>query len=247
MAKWFQTRKEDLPENIRELEPDKLSKAVKDAEEWGTELVGAREKLKDYDTLKAKADGADAQKTELDTVKARLAELEGNQDTDRNKDSNRQKGPASVFVNEDEAFNARLAPILGAVTQTGALAARATAREAIQNAERGHVELKIWNKYQGEINTLMAKENPTNQINPNSWVNAFIYVKGLHVSELMDHASKKTDVFAEVGSQSGNMGGGNDESDKDKLSPQELDIAKKFKMTPEKYLERKKAMKFVSA
>ncbi len=246
MAKWFQTRKEDLPENLRELEPEALSKAVADASKLAAAEKDATDAKADRDRIKAEAD---TQKTEFDSVKSRLAAIEaggGGDDEKDDKDKNRNKGPASVFVNEDDAFNSRLAPLTGAVTQAGALAARMTAREAIQNANNGHVELKIWNKYQNEINTLMSKEQATNQINPNSWVNAFIYVKGLHVSELMDFASKKSDVFAEVGSGTG-TGTGHDDSDKDKLSPQELDIAKKFKMTPEKYLERKKGMKFVSA
>jgi hypothetical protein len=245
VAKWFQTRKEDLPKNLQEMEPEALSKAVDDAQKWGEELVGAREKLKELDTLKAKST---EQQTEVERMKARIQELEGNQDHDDDDDDKgkgkKRTGPQSVFLNEDEAFAERLGPLHAMVTQTGAMTARSTAREAIGNSKNGTVEMRIWNKYQNEINTLMTKEHPTNQINPTSWVNAFIYVKGLHSDDLMELASKKTDVFAEVGSSSGNMH--EDNKDNDKLSPQELDIAKKFKMTPEKYLERKKGMKFSS-
>jgi hypothetical protein len=244
MAKWFQTRKEDLPESIRELSPEDLDKALRDKKALEDSLTAKDTEL---NTLKTTVE---SQKTEFQTVKDKLAALEAGGGNREIKDEG-SKGPASVFVNEDQAFADRIGtatgPLAAAAYGAGALAARMTAREAIQGAANGHIETKIWNKYANEINTLMAKEAPANQINPHSWINAFIYVKGMHFTDLQDLATKKTDVFAEVGSSSGAGSGGNGDENKDKLSPQELEIAKKFRMTPEKYLERKKAMKFVTA
>jgi hypothetical protein len=241
VAKWFQTRKEDLPESIRELSPEDLDKALKDKAALESRAAQLDTEI---NTLKTST----VQKTEYDEVKQKLADLEARiagSDPDPKPDP-KPTGPASVFVNEEQAFRDRTAGLAGIAYQSGALAARMTAREAVQNSKDGRLEMKIWDKYANEINTLMTRDSPDNQINPQRWMSAFIYVKGMHFNDLQAAKDKKEDVFAETGSSTGDFTPDN-KTDKDKLSPEELKIAEKFKMTPEKYLERKKNMKFVGA
>jgi hypothetical protein len=242
MSRWFQKKEEELPEKLRGKSEEDLVKAMEDAEALKASLAA-----KDTEVATLKTAG-ETQKTELETIKAKLTELEAGGGTPQRRQSDQSTGPASVFVNEEQAFRDRTAGLHAMTTVSGSLAARLTAREAVQNAKEGRTETRIWDKYANEINTLMSKEVSERQIDPRSWLNAFVYVKGLHMGELMESMSKKTDVFAEVG---GSTGGGLDttggDDKKDALSPAELEIAKKFKMTPEKYLERKKSMKFISA
>lgn len=242
MSRWFQKKEEELPEKLRGKSEEDLVKALEEAEALKASLTTKDTELASLKTT------SEAQRTELDGVKAKLTELEANANNPRRRASdgeNSNVGPASVFVNEEQAFLDRTAPLRAQVAQAGSLSARMTAREAVQNAKEGRVEIRIWDKYANEINTLMAHEHPDRQIDPRAWANAFIYVKGLHMGEILDAKDKKSEFFAESGTTGG--GGGmqtDDKGEKDQLSPQELEIAKKFKMTPEKYLERKKGMRF---
>lgn len=237
MARWFQKKEEELPEKLRGKSEEDLIKAMDDAVAHKAALDAA---VAEGTATKAEVTAA---KTEIETLKAKMAELEANK-TPQRRESDQPTGPKSVFENEDEAFAQRTAPLSARLTVAGSLAARMTCKEAIENGANSRVELRIWNKYANEVNTLMAKEHPDRQIDPRGWMNAFIYVKGMHSAELLAAAAKKEDVFAEPGG--GNGEGLKVEEKKDELSPAEIEIAKKFKMTPEKYLERKKSMKFSS-
>lgn len=235
MARWFQKKEEELPEKLRGKSEEDLVKALDDALAHKTALDAAV-----AEGTATKAELATA-KTEIETIKAKMVELENK--PPQRRESDQPTGPKSVFENEDEAFAQRTAPLNARLTVAGSLAARMTCKEAIENGANSRTELRIWNKYANEVNTLMSKEHPDRQIDPRGWMNAFIYVKGIHSAELLEAAAKKTDVFAESGSQGGGDGMKVEEK-KDELSPAEIEIAKKFNMTPEKYLERKKAMKF---
>ena len=237
MSRWFQKKEEELPEKLRGKTEEELVKALDDAIAHKAALDTAVAEGTATKTELATA------KTEIETIKAKMAELEQRQ-TPQRRESDQPAGPKSVFENEDEAFAQRTAPLNARVTMAGSLAARMTCKEAIENGNNSRVELRIWNKYANEVNTLMSKENPDRQIDPRAWFNAFIYVKGMHSAELLEAAAKKTDVFAEGGAQGGGEGLKDQNEKRDELSPAEIEIAKKFKMTPEKYLERKKAMKF---
>ena len=235
MSRWFQKKEEELPEKLRGKTEEDLVKAMEEAE-----ALRASAAEKDAEVARLR-ESQTSQQTEFEAVKAKLAELEANAAPTWNEEP---KGPASVFVNEEQAFIDRTSGLRQQIAQSGALTARLTAREAVQNSTTGRTDMRIWDKYANEINTLMSREAPDRQIDPRSWANAFIYVKGLHFSDLLDAQANKKDIFAEPATSSGTVP--ETEKQEDKLTDQELEIAKKFKMTPEKYLERKKAMRFVN-
>lgn len=228
---WF--KKEDLPEELQGKTPEEiktyLAQQKKDADDAKAALATANA-------------AAETQKTEFEGVKSRLASIEANRtNANANTNNNTQrepKEPTSFLVDEDAAFNERVAPVVNLALHGAAMSARMMAFQSIPAREQ-----KLFNKYASEVEGIMAKESPERKVYAQTWLNAWTYVKGLHTQELVDAAAKGDNAFfAESGSSTGNVAGNGHEDKKDELTDAEKDIARKMKISPEAYLKNKKGI-----
>jgi len=237
---------------------DKLS------EELGMTPAEIRQAIKDGVDLKARAG---ALETELNTTKASLTSVQNGYDEVKSKMNELEanyRRPAtpqtpktytSVVDDEDRAFNERFndaaQPVAMAAVKAGSNAAKMEARLSLQDkfskTPGGRIShARLWDKWRGEIEKAANEVQPqTNLMMAQTWLNIFDYIKGKHIEEMME---KPTD-FIESVSQAAEVKIGN-EPPPDRLADSESDVVKKMMkeskfMTPERYLEAKKKMRFV--
>jgi hypothetical protein len=221
---WFKKQGEELPTELQGLEP--------------ADLVNAVNKARDVDQLRTELTAANERLSEVDTVKAQLAQLEQRLRPPENSGGNNNGGnkPTSFLVDEERAFAERIAPLAVATFENQAQSAKFMARSSLKNP----IDAKIWDKYEAEIDQVMQGIALQFRAQPQVWINALDTVAGRHRHEISKMQSEKTDFFAETASGGGNGGpGGGQEQDED-LSPQETNIALKMGLKPEDYKKYKK-------
>lgn len=132
---------------------------------------------------------------------------------------------------------------LAAIALHGAISsARLLADSFIRG--QGPLEGRLWNKYCNEVYARVDKMDPAARAIAQTYVDQFIYVKGIHLNDITKDAQKAGDqFFSESGGSTGH-GLPEPEVKDDTLTPAELAQAKKYGVTPERWLERKKTLKF---
>lgn len=205
----------------------------KTPEQVAAELVRLSVALGEADSVKAEL----TQKTsELSEMTNRIKALEGVKPAvTRAPDATRE--PTSVLVDEEAAFNERLQPIVAGVLNVAAQTAKMTAESRIrQNPIHG----RLLSKYQAEVQALYATVPQQYQQYPETYERIFQQVLGSHLDELLQEQAKGDgSLFTE--------GGGGQLPVETKslelvLTADEMDIAKKMKITPEAMLASKKQM-----
>lgn len=156
------------------------------------------------------------------------------------------KGPpteADWLTNPNEAFQRSIAPLAAVAMHGSIMAAKAEAERFIQ--QQSPLERRLWNKYITEITNGVNSLSPEQKILPQTWINQFTFVKGIHLADVAKEAQGGGDTFfAETASSTGGgLPSGNEKND-DKLTPEEEKIAKRLGRTPEQYLAQKKKMQF---
>jgi hypothetical protein len=238
---WF-NKDDEVPERLKGKTPQQILQELEAADALKakqTELE-ASSSVRDQEFT--------ATKTEFEATKARLAQLEANQNRREEPppDQRQRTGPTSVLVDEDRAFSERVGPIAALALHSGALAAKQEARRQVEIRSRdpkNKNDLGIFLRYEAEIEDLMSKEAPERKIMPQTWLNAFTYIKGIHVSDIVASVQKGESFGLEGGSSSQAPP---EEPKDDKLSAEELRIAAKMRVSPENYLKQKKAMTTVA-
>lgn len=235
---WFNSAGRDVPEKLKgKSEADILAameKAEK-ADQLATEKAAA-------DTAKAKADADLATlQTEHSSVKSRLSQLESNA-TRQQQPPPERKGPTSVLLDEETAFQERLTPLYLQQAQQGALMAMQLAANDISQDPRKAALLK---KHKAEVDARFATVPIQFKADPMSYKNCFNVVMGEHMEELLTAASKKEgEFFVEDSSHAARPA---ESKQSDKLDEAEVKIAARMGVTPEQYLARRKSMQFVGA
>jgi DNA-binding transcriptional MerR regulator len=198
-------------------------------------------------------------KTTLSTVensftetKKRLDSLEANT---RQSVKKEERTFTSILDDEDKAFDERFAdraqPLAAATFAVGKNTAQMQARLSLEGrfmkTSGGQIRLtKLWDRWLPEIEDAASKSNSAELMNSKTWINIFDYIKGKHIEELME----KPDTFVE------GVASSTDTTVKEGVKPEKLNdeensiIAKMAResknVTPERYQEMKKKMKFVS-
>jgi hypothetical protein len=111
------------------------------------------------------------------------------------------------------------------------MAAKLYARQSLSGRD-----LKIWGKYEKEIDQTMNGFTPEQRVNPQSWVLALTLAKGNHQEEIAKAESSGTDFFSEGPSHSAPP----EVKNEDKLTPEEEEVCKTFHWDPKGYLAQKK-------
>jgi len=95
---------------------------------------------------------------------------------------------------------------------------------------------KIYRKYKDEVVKTVNTFNVQTRVMPQSWFNAFIYVKGLHDLDIQKAESSSTDFFSETPSR----GEHHEEPPADTLTDEEKAVCKAMHWSEEGYLKQKK-------
>ena len=234
---WF--KDDEVPDKLKGKTPQEIAKALEDAEELKAKHMEleAAAATKDQELT--------ATRSEFEATKQKLQEIEANRNRQAESEP-RRGGPTSVLVDEDKAFAERVGPVAMVALQSGMLAAKQEARRQVEIKSRdpkNKNDLGIFLRYEAEIEDLMSKEAPERKIIPQVWLNAFTYIKGIHVNDIIASVQKGEAFGLEGGSTS--QAPPTEQND-DKLSPEELRVASKMRVSPENYLKQKKAMKPVA-
>lgn len=250
MAFWNQNK---LPAEYRNKTEDEIAAML---------AAGATAQT-DAQRLKTEKEAAEAAKTQLESQanagrdaverlkklrEAGLVDDDGNPVTRQeggHRETNTQGPPSEAewLTNPNDAFQ-RANATTAAVAMHGAImSARLLAEQFIQR--QGPVERRLWDKYSAEIQKGVDGLSPEMKILPQTWINQFTFVKGMHLSDVVKEAQGSGDAFFSETAQStgGGLPGGNEEKN-DKLTPEEEKVARRMGRTPEQYLAAKKNMKF---
>jgi hypothetical protein len=246
---WLKS-KEDLPPELRDMDPADIVAAVKRSKELETELAAQKtantELSSKFETFSTEFDTkVEAKVTEL-VAKAR-GESGGGSGGGGNGGGggSRTETLADFLTEPDKAFAQRSAPLAALTLNTAGYVAKEAARRKFQTAQRmnqgKNFDGYFFEKFENEIEEL-ARTVPAQQLaNPVTWEHIYFNVKGRHADEI---AQQYKDGKLEIGIESGSTGArGNqnqNDNDADKLTPQELKIAAKMGRTPEQFLEQKK-------
>jgi len=225
--KWserFGRQDSEIPKELEGKTPEEIAAALQKAADIETKLQTA-------ETARQTAEGALATaNTQFEDMKTKLAALEaghGNQlDTVVDPDE-----PPSPWIDPAKFVQDQTKGTTAVALQAGMMTARMYFQQGLQGDD-----IKIFSKYSGEVDKIIGTFVPEQRVMPQSWFNAFLYVKGLHLNDIMKAKQDNTDFFSETASRGVNQ----EPPPADRLSPDEEEVCKKFHYDPAKYLANKK-------
>lgn len=230
---WWQNRNDDeLPAELRGKKPEEIAAALKKASEIEQQLTAEK-------TAREAAEAkVNANQTEFDSIKAKLAEIEAGTrhvETPVLED----EGPISPWTDPSKFVQDQTKGIAAVAITTGMMTAKMYFMQ--QLTER---DVKIFKKYEKEVEAGVMTFAPEARVMPQSWFNCFMFAKGVHENDIKKHESEKTDFFAETASR----GGGDQHIDDDegKLTAEEEETCRVMHWDPKGYLARKKASQLTS-
>lgn len=234
MQGWWGKDESKVPEALRSLTPEQIVEQLKAAAEAKTKAAELEAKLQESTTAQQTF------KTELDSTKQRLAEIELNS---RKPPAREPESIPSIVEDEEAAFNARLSPLRAGILANAAQNALIVARQRIST---NPVDAAVLKKYGKEVDQLYETVPFESRASEMAYINCFKIVKSDHFDELHTELQKESGgLFSEP------VGGGKppeqNVTKEEKLSPEEERIAKRFGMTTEQYLAQRKGMNYVGA
>lgn len=249
MANWFKREEEkDIPEELKGKSAKEIAEMLKAAEATKAEVATLKTANEQKDTQLAGLN------SEVGQVKQKLQELEASRRQPQQQQQ--QEEPADWLTDPEKAATQRISAAVAPVAQVAMNSARITARlvaeqRLLSNDQlNGTMNARFFAAWSGEIDAIAKNTNPVQLSVPEGWLTIFDIVKGRHADELMDvEKRKKQYSFLESG-RSSSVTTSNDNTNKpakDQLTEQELKVCQNMKITPEKYLERKRAMTYVNA
>jgi len=245
MAFWNQNK---LPAEYRNMSEDQISALLTAGKAAETDKTKLQSDLDAANAAKTKAEGdltaANTKLTEtskwVEKVKKEGLVVEPENG------GNQPQGPpsdAEWLTDPTGSFQRSVASTTAVALHGSMMAARLLADQHIQG--QGPVEKRLWNKYIKEVEALVNALPPDQRILPQTWINQFIYVKGLHINDVVKEAQGQGEAFfSETAVSTGKGMPEGHQADNDTLTEQEKAIAKKMGRTPEQYLAQKKKMQF---
>lgn len=222
MALWGK-KEEELPEILRGKKPEEIVQALSDAEKIRTDKEAA-----DAARAEAERKATEAQ-TALEQAQTKLRELEagaGKQTT-----TPETSEPASPWIDPDKYVAEQTQGIKNTALMSGMLTAKMYFQQQLSQRDS-----KIFKKYEKEVDQTVGTFVPEQRVMPQSWFNAFLYVKGLHEGEISKAEREGSDFFSETPSRSVNE----PPVAPDKLTAEEEMVCRTMHWDPKKYLEQKK-------
>jgi hypothetical protein len=242
-------KKEEQAQAVLKAIPDSLKeKSLDEITALLSEAPGLKTKLGELETARS----ADTEKVtglsrELAETRARLASIEANGS------GGRQSTPPDELANfveePDKAFSQRAGPIASLAVRTSAQTARILAQQQLDNMDMSSngkvMDGRLFRAWGAEIDTESNKYQTTQLTDPKAWIGIFYFLKGTKADELRDPEIRKTKYnFLEPSTTHHEPP---EKKDEDVLTDEEKRVAARMGVTPENYLKRKKAIKFVGA
>lgn len=249
--------KNKLPAEYKDMTEDQIAAALAAGKDATAKFEAAENARKAAEAATAAANSKVAAGQD---AAARLKKLQEAGIVDENGDPIRQttdgggrnnppppSGPpteADWLTDPNGSFQRSVAPLTAVAMHGAIMAAKAEAERFIQS--QSPIERRLWNKYHKEISDLVNALSPEQKILPQTWINQFTFVKGMHIADVAKEAQGSGDAFFSetAGSTGGGMPGANDTKKDDQLTEKEIQIAKRMGRTPEQYLAMKKKMQF---
>lgn len=221
--------RDQLPLELRDRDPREIIEALNKLKELEEKSAGFDKTKSDLETQ------LNTHKTEAETMRQKLQELEANITNAQQQYQQQQPQPEPPNIWSDPAtyINQATAP-----TQWIALSAHRGLAKMEFERDLEPRDSKIYQKYAKEVEQAMQGfKDPTQHIQKQNWRNAFMYVKGMHEQDIAKQESEGTPFFSEPASR----GGGEPAMpQEDKLTDEEQEICRRFHWDPEGYLKRKK-------
>jgi hypothetical protein len=213
---------EEVPEELRGRSPSDVARDLREAK-------AAQKKADEAEAARAKAaEENDLNKSELEKMRLRMTELEANQ---RPPEQPVEEEPPSPWLDPEKFVDSRMTGLSAVALSSGMMTAEIYFKQNLNPRD-----LKIYNKYKDEIVKGVNTFSPPQRVMPQSWMNMFIYIKGLHDQDIQKAESDRTDFFSEPSSR----GLPHEDEPDEKLTPDEEEVCRKFHYDPKAYLERKK-------
>jgi len=245
MPNWFK-KEEKLPPELEGKTPEQVAASLKEAEDLKTRLATLEAERTTEKNL------VETMKNDFNATKTRLQELEAN--------AKKQPPPPPVekvgFVEDgDQAFTQRFNEQVAPTTAIAVTAAQQVARMSAENhlssldSQNNTMDARLFRAWAQDIDGEAKKYNPTQLIQPQSWLSIFYFIKGIRAEELANpEIRKKKYSFLEPARSNGTPPTNNDNKPaNEQLTPEELRVANRMGVSPENYLKRKKSMQFVNA
>ena len=245
MANWFSKKEEELPPELKGKTPEQIAASLKEADEVKTRLQALEgERATEKQTVVDMTNN-------FNTMKTRLQELEANA---KKAPSPPPEEKANFLEDGDRAFNQRfnenVAPTTAIAVGAAQQVARISAQQHLQNldAQNNTMDARLFTAWSADIDSEAKKYQPTQLIQPQSWLSIFYFIKGVRADELANpEVRKKKYSFLEPARSSAPPPDGKEKSATDQLTDQEIHAAKMMHKTPEQYLAQKKKMQFINA
>lgn len=226
-GKRFENDDDEVPEELRGKSPKEVAAALKKAKEIEAKQAEVEE------TRLASEKKAGEIQVEIDALKARNAELEANRPkTPEELEAERLAAePASPWVDPQKFVADQTKGIAAVALNSGMMTAKMYFTQNLSGRDQ-----KIFKKYEGKVNEVVNTFAPETRVMPQSWMNAFLYVKGLHDVDIHKAESTNTDFFSETPSR----GQQQDEPPQDRLTEEESAMCKAMHWDEAGYLKQKK-------
>lgn len=219
---WNRNDDSELPPELKGKTPQQVADALKAAD------AATQQSAADKTARETAETAAATQRTELEQMRTRMTELEANQ---RTPEPVVQDEPPSPWTDPEKFVDQRVQGLAGVALQSGMLTAKMYFTQQLNPRD-----LKIFKQYEKEVEGGVNTFVVTQRVMPQSWMNMFLYVKGLHEGDIKKAESENSHFFSETPSR-----GMTPEPEPDNvLTAEEEEICRKFHYDPKNYLERKK-------
>ena len=223
--KWGQRfdNDEEVPEELKGKTPAEVAAALKAVTDLQAQLTAEKTAREASD--KRLAD----QSTEFNDIKTKLGNLEASLAPPPPV----LPEPASPWTEPEKFVNEQTLRTQNIALASGMMSAKMYFANQLSPRDQ-----KIHKKYEKEVEaTLLTFQPPECRVMPQSWFNAFTFIKGQHEQDIAKAESSSSDFFSERPS-----GGPAPEPEiQDKLTADEEETCRIFKYDPVKYLAQRKA------
>ena len=223
MVFWQKRGNEEIPEELRGKSPQEIAQMLADAKK-------DKQLLTD---LQASSTTTSQQLTEIQTrlneKDQEIAQLRAAQQPAQ---PTNQPEPAN-YLTEPERFVAdQTRDTQNLAIVSGIMAAKMYAKQSLSQRD-----VKIFNKYEKEIEQTMQGYSPVQKVVPDNWITALTLVKGRHDLEIRQMETSG-DFFSETPSG----GGAPEPAPEAKLTAEEEEVCRVMKWDPKQYLKSRGKM-----
>lgn len=221
--------------------PEDIKKILDDAEAAKTALAAQQTKQQELENKFGET------QTSLQAIQAKLNAIEANPRRDAppppKKDDDE---PADWITDGDKAFHQKAQPIAALAAQTAASVAKIGAQQHLQYSSDPQ-DYRLFIHWDDKI-TAIANQTPTAQLMyPQKWIEIYFQVKGQNSADLADPEKRKKNYsFLESGKSNVTPITEEKKTGVDGLTPEELRIATRMGVTPERYAAQKSKIQVVA-